>query len=238
MSEKVVVVTGANGDIGKPLVNALLEIGYQVAACVRDASLVSFANDENLKLFNCDFSCEDSIKNCVDSIKKEYKSVFGLVNCVGVAHGAGFLMTRLEDMQRVFAINYFGVLSFTQLVVRKMIKKRQGCIVNLASTAGILSDKGTLAYGASKAALIHSTKVMATELGGFGIRVNAVAPAVVESRMAGMMDEESIKTLNERSALQTNIYPREVVDLIIYILSDSSINITGQIFKIDRGITN
>ncbi|MGK0372958.1 MAG: 3-oxoacyl-[acyl-carrier protein] reductase, partial [Glaciecola sp.] len=105
-------------------------------------------------------------------------------------------------------------------------------------TAGILSDKGTLAYGASKAALIHSTKVMATELGGFGIRVNAVAPAVVESRMAGLMDEESIRALNERSALQTNIYPREVVDMILYILSDSSVNITGQIFKIDRGITS
>ena len=78
---------------------------------------------------------------------------------------------------------------------------------------------------------------MASELGAFGIRVNAIAPAVVESKMAGLMDEESIKDLNNRAALSTKIYPNEVVDMILYILSDSAVNITGQVIKIDRGIT-
>lgn len=238
MSEKVVVVTGANGDIGNPLVNALLEKGYVVVACVRDKTSASLVEREGLKIFDCDFSSNDSIKVCVGELKKEYKDIYGLVNCVGIAHGAGFLMTKLEDMQEVFSINYFSVLSFTQQIVKKMIKKRSGCIVNLASTAGILSDKGTLAYGASKAALIHSSKVMATELGSFGIRVNAVAPAVVESKMSAKMDEASISALNSRAALPTKIYPNEVVDMILYILSESSVNITGQVFKIDRGITN
>jgi len=238
MSKKVVIVTGANGDIGKPLVVALLEDGYQVAACVRDNTTTSFKQNEQLTIFSCDFSCNDSINQCIDELKKQYKNIYGLVNCVGIAHGAGFLMTKLEEMQQVFAINYFSVLFFTQQIVRKMIKKRSGCVINLASTAGILSDSGTLVYGASKAALIHSSKVMATELGVFGIRVNAVAPAVIESKMAELMDEKSINTLNTRAALSSKIYPSEVVDMLVYLLGDSSVNITGQVFKIDRGITN
>lgn len=238
MSDKVIIVTGANGDIGTPLVIALLKKGYQVAACVRDISTASITENQNLTLFSCDFSCDDSINTCVNELKKTYKNIYGLINCVGIPHGSSFLMTKREDLQEVFNINYFSVLSFTQQLVRKMLKNRHGCIVNIASTAGILSDKGTLAYGASKAALIHSTKVMATELGSFGIRVNAVAPAVIESNMADLMDEESIESLNSRADLATKIYPSEVVDMILYILSDSSINITGQVFKIDRGITN
>lgn len=237
MNKKVIIVTGANGDIGQPLVASLLKKGYQVGACVRNKEGAALVESQNLTLFGCDFASEDSIKICIGEIKKTYKDIFGLVNCVGIAHGAGFMMTKLEDMQLVFSVNYFGVINFTQQLVRKMLKKRTGCIINLASTAGILSDSGTLAYGASKAALIHSSKVMATELGAFNIRVNVIAPAVIESKMADMMDEESKSSLDARSALGSKIYPSEVVDMIIFVLSDSAINITGQTLKIDRGIT-
>lgn len=238
MIEKIVVVTGANGDIGKPLVEALLASNYKVAACIRDIGSSTLPVVPELKLFKCDFSLEESIKSCVDEIKTEYKAIYGIVNCVGVAHGAGFMMTKIDELQHIFNINYFSVISFTQQLVRRMLKARTGSIVNLASTAGILSDKGTLAYGASKAALIHSTKVMASELGGFGIRVNAVAPAVVESKMAEMMDSLSLEKLNDRAALDGKIYPAEIVDAILYLLSDSARSITGQVLKIDRGITN
>ncbi len=235
---KVIIVTGANGDIGMPLVAALLKQGYLVGACVRNTKAYLSNDNERLKMFSCDFSKDESIINCICELKKEYKNIYGIVNCVGVAHGASFMMTKLEDLQTIFNINYFVIINFTQQLVRKMIKKHDGCIVNIASTAGVLSDKGTLAYGASKAALIHSSKVMATELGSFGIRVNAIAPAVVESKMAELMDQESINSINDRAALLSKIYPNEVVDMIIYLLSDSAINITGQVINIDRGITS
>jgi 3-oxoacyl-[acyl-carrier protein] reductase len=238
VNDKVVIVTGANGDIGKPLVGELLDRGYQVVACVRDKASTSLVDSERLKVYDCNFSNSGSIKSCTNEIKKDNKSIYGLVNCIGIAHGSGFMMTKPEDIQQVFDINYFSVLDFTQQVINKMIKKRSGSIVNLASTAGILSDKGTLAYGGSKAALIHSSRVMATELGSFGIRVNVVAPAVVESKMSSLMDKNSIDVLNERASLSNNIYPQEVVDMIIYLLGKSSINITGQTFRIDRGITS
>lgn len=238
MREKTIVVTGANGDIGQLVVGSLLEQGYTVAAFVRDKASSIIKEKSGLTVFSCDLSNQESIKLSLAELKKEHKSVYGLVNCVGIAHGSSFLLTKPEEVQEVFNINYFYVISFTQQIVRRMLKKKKGAVINLASTAGILSDKGTLAYGASKAALIHSTKVMATELGGFGIRVNAIAPAVVESKMATMMDEESIKTLDFRASLVSKIQPSEVADLVVYLLSESAINITGQIIKIDRGISS
>jgi 3-oxoacyl-[acyl-carrier protein] reductase len=238
MDKKVIIVTGANGDIGSPLVNCLIQEGYQVGACVRERAETNLEENRNLKIFNCNFSNKDSIKACISEIKESYKNIYGLVNCVGIAHGGSFMMTSIDDINEVFSINYFSVINFSQQIIRKMIKKRSGSIINLASTAAILSDSGTLAYGSSKAALIHSSKVMAKELGPFNIRVNSIAPAVVESKMANMMDKTSIEALENRAAISSKIYPSEVVDMIIYLLSDSSVNITGQVIKIDRGITD
>ena len=118
-----------------------------------------------------------------------------------------------------------------------MIKSKMGSIVNVASTAGLLSDPGTLAYGGSKAALVHSTKVMAKELGNFNIRVNAIAPSVVDVGMSSEMDENSIRALDERSAISGIVSSADVVHLIQFLLSLSSAKITGQVLRLDRGLT-
>ena len=237
MDKQVVVVTGAAGDIGTPLTKKLIESGYHVVACVRSVSSSGLESTDDLILYECDFSDSLLIKECVSQIKKNYKEVYAIVNCVGVAHGGSFMLTKPSDLKQIFDINYFAIIDFTQQLVRKMLKRKTGCIINIASTAGILSDKGTIAYGASKAALIHTSKVMAAELGGFGIRVNAIAPAVVESKMAALMDETSIAELDNRACLNSKIYPQEIVNTIEFLLSDSARNITGQVITIDRGIT-
>jgi 3-oxoacyl-[acyl-carrier protein] reductase len=237
MDKQVVVVTGAAGDIGTPLTKKLIESGYHVVACVRDIATSGLEVNDDLTLYECDFSDSLLIKECVSYIKKSYKEVYAIVNCVGVAHGGSFMLTKPEEIKQIFDINYFAIIDFTQQLVRKMLRRKTGCIINITSTAGILSDKGTIAYGASKAALIHTSKVMATELGGFGIRVNAIAPAVVESKMAALMDEASLTELDYRACLNSKIYPQEIVDTIEFLLSDSARNITGQVITIDRGIT-
>lgn len=237
MQKNVVVVTGAGGDIGTPLTEKLIESGYHVAACVRDINTSSLSIGDDLTLYECDFSNTLLIRESVNLIKKDYKNIYAIVNCVGIAHGGSFMLTKPEELKQIFDINYFAIIDFTQQLVRKMLKKKSSCIINIASTAGMLSDKGTMAYGASKAALIHTSKVMAEELGAFGIRVNTIAPAVVESKMATLMDETSIAELNSRACLNSKIYPQEIVNTIEFLLSDSAKNITGQIIAIDRGIT-
>lgn len=238
MSDKVIVINGASGDIGRVITQTLLTQGYQVAACVRAESANKLAAHKNLTVFPCDITDLESVKACVSQLKENYKKVYGLINCVGMAHGSPMLMTKIDDLRQVFEVNFFALIQFTQLIAKRMLRSREGCIINLASTAGILSDKGTMAYGGSKAALIHTTKVMASELGAYNIRVNAIAPAVVESAMADLMDESAIESLDTRAALSGVITAKEVADSAVFLLSDSAKNITSQVITLDRGISS
>jgi 3-oxoacyl-[acyl-carrier protein] reductase len=121
-------------------------------------------------------------------------------------------------------------------VAKKMMRAKAGAIVNIASTAGLRADAGTLSYGGSKAALIHATGVMASELGAFGIRVNAIAPAVVETGMAAGMDAAAKAALNERSALPGTVEAADVAKLVSFLISDASAKMTGQVLRLDRGL--
>nr|WP_169618099.1 SDR family oxidoreductase [Ruegeria sp. PR1b] len=158
-----------------------------------------------------------------------------LLACVDYAHPVYIRLTGAINCP-VFEVNLFGPLLFTQSVVKKMLRAKQGSVVNIASTAGLLADAGTLSYGGSKAALIHATKVMARELGSFGIRVNAIAPSVVETEMATQMDASARAALDARSALPGAIEPGDVADLAAFLISEQSARITGQVMRIDRGL--
>ena len=240
-SGQVVVVTGGNGGIGRALIESLADSGYTLAVC---SSSHDFGNigklhesKKNHSLHHLDFTDEPSILKAAKEIKRHHRVVYGLVNCAAIAHGSLFSMTKISDLRRVFEVNYFGTVIFSQYIAKQMIKSKMGSIVNVASTAGLLSDPGTLAYGGSKAALVHSTKVMAKELGNFNIRVNAIAPSVVDVGMSSEMDENSIRALDERSAISGIVSSADVVHLIQFLLSLSSAKITGQVLRLDRGLT-
>lgn len=243
-SSKVVVVSGASRGIGLEIVNRLSSAGFAIAACVRkeNDSLEGFGIKKSestlpdVRVFTFDFSNRNAVKEAALEIGAWKGSVYGLVNCAGIAHGALFSMTKMEDLERVFEVNYFSQMYFTQILAKKMIRAKSGSIVNIASTAGVLADAGTFAYGASKAALIHSTKVMATEMGAYGIRVNAIAPSVVETDMADQMDDRSKTKLNERSALEGLVEAKDVANLACFLLSDESRKISGQVIRLDRGM--
>jgi 3-oxoacyl-[acyl-carrier protein] reductase len=117
-----------------------------------------------------------------------------------------------------------------------MIRQKSGAIVNITSTAGVFADPGTLAYGGSKAALDHASRVMATEFGPMGIRVNAVAPSVVASGMADQMDDAARAKVAERTALAGETTPADIADTVSYLLSDRAAAISGQIIRVDRAM--
>ena len=173
-----IVVTGASGDIGLAIVERLISEGFHVAACCRDrASRIreALSDPSQVTIYQLDLRNADSIKSCASDIIKGSEHITGLVNSAGLAQGSLASMTKISDMRDVFEVNLFGPLQFTQFIVKKMMRQKSGTIVNITSTAGILADSGTLAYGGSKAALAHASRVMATEFGSLGIRVNAVA---------------------------------------------------------------
>lgn len=242
MNVNTAVVTGGSKGIGLEIVKTLIKQGFEVVVCSRGFSqelehLIDNNESNKIYWYSMDLSDESSVINVAKDISKTFQFINVLVNCAGVAHGSAFLMTRLEDFKSVFNTNYFHTLLFTQIIAKKMIRKKQGSIINIASTAGLLSDSGTMVYGGSKAALIHTTKVLATELGAFGIRVNAVAPAIVNTEMGNKNDEKMVALSDARSSLTGIIEPEDVASLVYFLASDElSSKITGQIYRIDRGI--
>jgi 3-oxoacyl-[acyl-carrier protein] reductase len=240
MTNKNIIITGASSGIGLQASKDLIAKGYFVSACSRSLSpglhdVVS--KNSNASFFQFDLSNKSSIKNMVLKIfENKDLCQYGLVNCAGVAHGGFFSMTPIEEIEDIFKINYFNQLYLIQLIAKKMIRNKAGSIINIASTAGIFGDEGTIAYGASKAALIHSTKVLSSEYGKFYIRVNAISPAVVETKMSALMDEKAIDKLNSRKSIPGTIQPSDISALIKFLLSEDSKNISGQNYRVDQGM--
>ena len=242
MSASTAVVTGGAKGIGLEIVKVLVSNGFEVVVCGRSSSpelqkLNEGPEGNKIHFYVMDLNDESAVKSVSKEIVKAFHSIDVLVNCAGVAHGSAFLMTRLEDFKSVFDVNYFNTLLFTQGIAKRMIRNKKGSIINIASTAGLLSDPGTMVYGGSKSALIHATKVLATELGAFGLRVNAVAPAIVNTEMGRENDEKMLALSDARSSLGGIIEPEDVASLVYFLAcNELSSKITGQIYRIDRGI--
>ena len=239
MTRKIVVLTGANRGIGLEIARHLNAQGYAIAALVRttsDSLEALLATDPNSARFEMDLSDSASVGSAAKSMLKWAGSIDGLVNCAGQATGGLFTMTRSEDIRALFDVNFFNQIQLMQLVARKMIRAKSGSIVNITSTAGLMGDAGTLSYGSSKAAMNHATRVAATELGAFNIRVNAIAPAVVETEMATLMDAGARQKLEDRSALAGPTEAQDVAALVEFLLSSASAKLTGQVIRLDRGM--
>jgi 3-oxoacyl-[acyl-carrier protein] reductase len=234
------IVTGANRGIGLAVSERLAADGYRVAACVRSGSealdsLVAAGNGHHA-VFTIDLADEESIKTAAREILGWADRPVALVNCAALALGGLFSMTRMQDLRDLYQINLFGPLLLAQYVTKKMLRTKAGSIVNIASTAGLLADAGTLGYGGTKASLIHASRVMATELGVFGIRVNVIAPSVVETDMADLMDEAARRKLDDRSALPGAIQAVDVANVVSFLVSPCSAKVSGQVLRIDRGM--
>ena len=233
------VVTGASRGIGLAIATLLASRGHAIVACSRTHSegLTSLqALHPSVSFIPLDLADTESVKACAQRLHKEHERIDTLVNAAGASSGGLFAMTPVEDVRRVFEVNYFNQILFTQYVAKKMVRAKAGAIVNIASVAGLLADAGTLAYGGSKAALIHATRVLATELGPFGIRVNAIAPAVVETDMASEMDPAARAALDARSALNGTVAASDVAELVAILVSDATAKMTGQVLRLDRGL--
>lgn len=238
------VLTGASGGLGLELFKSMCEQGFDVACCSRSqpqelVSLVAEKNSlgANHALLTLDLESEESVNQCLMQIEQwADKRVDALVNCAGVAQGGLVNMTKMEDLKRVFQINFFGQIMLTQKVSRYIAKNGGGRIVNIASNAGLRADRGTLGYGTSKAALIHATRIMAAEYAANNIAVNAVAPSVVDTGMGSEMDEKSTQRILDSTSIGRKIKASEVVQVVMFLLTSAPLALTGEIVKVDGGM--
>lgn len=230
---KTALVTGASRGIGAAIAKALAKDGCLVTVNFnREEALARLVADE------CGGRCIKADVSQLRQVNQMYDEIGGvdvLVCNAGISEYGLFSETDYEAWRRVFAVNVDGVYNCIQRALPYMIRQKRGVILIISSVWGICGASCEAAYSASKAALVGLTKSLAKELGPSGIRVNCIAPGVIDTDMVHGFGESDRRNLEERTPLQRLGKPGDVAGLASFLASDAASFITGQIISVDGG---
>jgi 3-oxoacyl-[acyl-carrier protein] reductase len=245
LSGKNAVITGTLQGIGRATLDYFAANGANVWACAFAKTDEFESHCEELsrkygvwvKPVYFDLLKPDEIKAAVKLIMSDKIPVDVLVNIAGIAKDALFQMVSIETMKQVFEINFFSQISFSQYIVKLMLRyKNKASIVFVSSISALDGNVGQLAYSSSKAALVGAMRTMSKELASKGIRVNAIAPGVIDTDMNKVVPSEVIQEKIATMDIKRLGEASEVAATIAFLGSDLSDYITGQIIRIDGGI--
>lgn len=245
LNQKNAIITGARRGIGRVTVETFAKNGANIWACARkrddvfEADMKAVAEKYGVEIWPVYFDVTDEkqIKQAIQSIRKQKIPIDSLINVAGIADDStSFQMTSMDKVKHVFDVNFFAVSLLTQYVSRLMARQNSGSIVNIASIAGIDGTPAQYEYAASKAAIIGGTKNLAREFAAKNIRVNAVAPGMIETDMGAKIDEGLRNDMLSKVIMKRMGSPEEVANVIAFLASDLSSFMTGQILRVDGGI--
>lgn len=243
MSGRNIIITGANRGIGLAMLKEFAENGDNIWACARKhtsefETIIEYLIQKTGSVITpiyFDLSDEEEIKRGMKEIFNEKKKIDVLINNAGVPYGGLLTMTPISIVKEVFEINLFAQIQIMQLVVRQMMRQKSGCIINMCSVGGIETNPGYLAYGSSKAALIWVTKSISKELAQYNIRVNGIAPGLIDTEMGNYKSEKELEKVLNRMSIKRMGKPEEIAKAALYIASDDAKYMTGHIMVIDGG---
>jgi len=183
-----------------------------------------------------DISEEKDVKNMVELVLKQFDSVDILINNAGITKDGLLVRMKSEDWDSVINTNLRGTYLVTKAVSKSMIRQKSGIIVNIASVVGLTGNAGQSNYSASKAGIIGFTKTVAKELGGRGIRVNAVAPGFVKTDMTEILKDDVKKKMIDSIPLKRCAEPEDIANAVLFLCSREASYITGQVINVDGGM--
>ena len=237
---KTALITGANGGIGKSIVNLFLKNNANVICLIRksDKQFNKYIKrlSKNITIIESDLTDEINLKTQVEKAFSNKKKLDILVNNAGKASGSIIEMTSQKNLKDIFNVNFFSQIRLTQLVLKYLKNAKKPSIINIGSVSAKIADRGTLAYGCSKIAMMHATKIMANEFSNYKIRVNGICPNATNTKMLKKMNSKSRDALISRSFMKKPCEPIDVANLILYLSSMNSEYINGQIIFMDGGM--
>lgn len=244
LQDKVAIITGASRGIGKAIALKYAQEGAKIAFTYLSSDEKAKALEDELKAqgveakgFKSNAADFASAEELVKQVVKLFGTVDIVVNNAGITRDNLLMRMTEEQFDEVVNTNLKSVFNLTKGVLRTMLKARSGSIINVGSVVGVNGNAGQANYSASKAGIFGFTKSVAKELGSRNIRSNAIAPGFISTEMTGVLDEKVVAEWSKSIPLQRAGEAEEVADLVVYLGSDKSSYITGQVINVCGGMS-
>ncbi|MEO0528561.1 MAG: 3-oxoacyl-[acyl-carrier-protein] reductase [Bacteroidota bacterium] len=240
---KNVIITGASRGIGKGIAEVFADHGANVAFTYSSSEAPALELEKELmakgvtaKAYKSNAASFEASEQLVAQILQDFEGIDVLINNAGITKDNLLMRMGEEDFDRVIETNLKSVFNMTKAVQRSLLKQRKGSIINMSSVVGVKGNAGQANYAASKAGMIGFTKSVALELGSRNIRCNAIAPGFIETEMTDKLDEKVVQGWRDAIPLKRGGSPEDVANACLFLASDLSAYITGQVVNVDGGM--
>ena len=242
-SNKVAIITGGSRGIGKSIVEVLFNSGANVGFTFSSSESAANEIAKNLNsssqkcvAYKSDASKLDQCENLVESFLNDFETIDVLINNAGITKDNLLMRMGEDDFDKVMEVNLKSVFNMTKACQRVFLKNRKGSIINMSSVVGVKGNAGQSNYAASKAGIIGFSKSIAQELGSRSIRCNVIAPGFIKTEMTDNLSDSIIESWTENIPLKRPGESNDVANLCLFLASDLSSYITGQVINVDGGL--
>ena len=239
---KVAIITGATRGIGRGIAEVFAKEGAKIAFTYAGSVDKAQSLEKELsaltkiKGYQSDASDFDAAQKLVDEVLTEFGQIDIVVNNAGITRDNLLLRMGKEDWDTIIKVNLDSVFNLTKAVIKPMMKAKSGAIINMTSVVGVKGNAGQANYAASKAGVIGFTKSVALELGSRNIRCNAIAPGFIETEMTAVLDEKVVQGWRDAIPLKRGGQTEDIANACVFLASDKSSYITGQVLNVDGGM--
>ena len=243
LENKLAIITGATRGIGRGIAVEFAKQGANIAFTFSSSVDAAIALEKELtnlgvkaKGYQSNAADFDAAQGLAKEVLKEFGTIDILVNNAGITKDNLLMRITEEDFDKVIEVNLKSVFNLTKAVIRPMMKQRSGSIINMSSIVGLKGNAGQTNYAASKAGIVGFSKSVALELGSRNIRSNVVAPGFIETEMTTKLDEATVQNWRDGIPLKRGGQPEDVANACVFLASDLSSYITGQVLHVDGGM--
>ena len=239
-TKKIALITGATSGIGESTSYELAN-QFSLILCGRNTDKLkeleaSLSTKTKVKTLQFDVRNQQDVYEKISSLGNDWKNIDVLINNAGITKDNLLMRMGEDDFDQVIEVNLKSVFNMTKAVQRTMLKQRKGSIINMSSIVGVKGNAGQTNYAASKAGIIGFSKSVALELGSRDIRSNVIAPGFIETEMTGKLDEQTVQSWRDAIPLKRGGTPLDIANACVFLASDLSSYVTGQVINVDGGM--